>query len=125
MKYNSPLNLANLLRVSPKKVIVFDARDDDYQHGHIHGSYNLPYSQLEENPSFPSLDYDAAEVITFHCHFSQNRGPKSAQLFLDQHPQHANKVYVLEGGWKAWKALYFDDTHLTTHLPNTSQNTSE
>lgn len=115
MKYISPTNMANLLRTQ-RNVIVIDVREDDYQHGRIKDSFNIPFSRIEESRSFPFLGYSAAEVIVFYCHYSQNRGPKAAQIFLSRFPQFVDKVYVLEGGWKAWRELYFEDTQLTKHF---------
>ncbi|KAI9828510.1 MAG: hypothetical protein M1826_006047 [Phylliscum demangeonii] len=84
---------------------VIDVRDDDHIGGHIRTSQHVPSTRLmaRDGQQMAQLVQELREVpvVVFHCSLSQQRGPAAAE------------VYVLEGGFRSWLALYGEDTTLT------------
>ena len=75
------------------------------------------------------LDYKTPELIrklknkdkvVFHCALSQQRGPSAAlryarerQRLLGAEESNGQEVYVLDGGFSMWQAIYGEDEKLT------------
>jgi rhodanese-related sulfurtransferase len=128
-RYIHAQNLAHLIKQKTKGIFVVDVRDDDYLEGNIIGSYHFPHCSLvkdfsalsslilketHSSDSFDSLSKsDLVNVIIFHCTFSQTRGPNAFELFDRAYPEFQEKTFILKGGWKSWKELYYDDQELT------------
>lgn len=53
--------------------------------------------------------------VVFHCALSQQRGPSAAMKFLREAEKDikGKKVWVLEGGFTEWQALYGEDVDVT------------
>jgi rhodanese-related sulfurtransferase len=104
MSYISVSELAVKLKERPEAILVVDVRQDDYVDGCILGSLHVPFDQFPE-PAMTAIrskiSSDTKMIVT-HCHYSQNRGPKAAQIIastIDRVP-----AACLQGGWTAWFA---------------------
>ncbi|KAL9937086.1 hypothetical protein V8E36_004321 [Tilletia maclaganii] len=69
--------------VSNKKIAIVDVRDDDFEGGAITGARNVPSTQFHD--SVQALVKDLVDVpkVIFHCHLSQQRGPKAARIYAE------------------------------------------
>lgn len=57
---------------------------------------------------FPELNRISSDFksIVFHCHYSAQRGPSSAEYFEESFPHNTVNVLVLKGGFSKWKTLF-------------------
>ncbi len=81
-----------------QKVTIVDVREpQEYEEGHLPGSINIPYRDIEQRAS----EINSVDPYVFYCIHSSWRAPYVANLLADK--GHKN-VYVLEGGVAAWNA---------------------
>ncbi|XP_068031853.1 M-phase inducer phosphatase 2-like [Anomalospiza imberbis] len=116
LKYISPDTLAKVLTGHYssfiERSVVVDCRYTyEYQGGHIKGAVNLPLQRdveeyLLERPIVPQ-DAGKRVIITFHCEFSVERGPKICKFLRERdrschrYPQlYYPELYVLKGGYR-------------------------
>ncbi|AQZ09253.1 YCH1 (YGR203W) [Zygosaccharomyces parabailii] len=111
-------------RGAPEPFQVIDVRGSDYKGGHIKGGWNYPCRNFPD--SITELTARLNEKrrlsgckvinVVFHCARSQQRGPRSAMMFLKDVPQAELtdfNVYVLRGGFNHWKSVYGRDSTVT------------
>ncbi|QIX00947.1 hypothetical protein AMS68_006464 [Peltaster fructicola] len=124
LKYISREALAAKVRSKDEGLAVIDVRDSDYIGGHILNGQNIPTSTHEYRMPELVRQLVNKNIVVFHCTLSQQRGPKSALLYLRERerlqarpstPESANrqKVYVLDGGFSKWQEKYGKDTEVT------------
>ncbi|CAD6887605.1 unnamed protein product [Tilletia controversa] len=112
--------------VSEKKLAVVDVRDDDFEGGAIAGARNVPSATLPDNLDSLVKDLAGVPKVVFHCHLSQQRGPKAARLYTEAR-NHAietgaidpktesgspQQVVVLRDGAAGFVRQYKDDKSL-------------
>ncbi|KAK0533386.1 Cdc25 phosphatase Ibp1 [Tilletia horrida] len=73
--------------VADRKIAVVDVRDSDFEGGSIVGARNVPSTNFQDQVD--SLVKDLFEVpqVVFHCHLSQQRGPKAARIYAEARQQ--------------------------------------
>ncbi|EXJ90563.1 hypothetical protein A1O1_03666 [Capronia coronata CBS 617.96] len=133
-----PNKLAPLLLGSAErsKIAVIDVRDSDHIGGNIKHSTWVPLHQLDARMPELVRTLKDKEKVVFHCMLSQQRGPKAALMYArakqraeaeEQRSRNkeseaqtdgnesvaAQEIYVLEGGFGSWQALYGEDPRLT------------
>ncbi|KAK0551200.1 Cdc25 phosphatase Ibp1 [Tilletia horrida] len=110
--------------VSRKELAIVDVRDDDFVGGSIVGAKNVPSSSFEQRVD--SLVKDLVDVpkVVFHCHLSQQRGPKAARIYSDARkeaiasgalpagPNQTQQVVVLRDGAAGFVRQYKDNGQL-------------
>lgn len=109
--YLEPEQLAELLLVESQKILIVDVRDDDYVIGRIRGSRHYPFCRLTTDHGLRQQlmrEADGKEMVIFHCHFSQTRGPEAAEIFTREHSGQTRPL-ILRGGWKVWRERYRND----------------
>lgn len=125
IKYLDSSQLFNWIqRGSPEPFQVVDVRGSDYKGGHIRGGWNYPHRHFPG--SIPELITRLNEKrrlsggdvlnVVFHCARSQQRGPRSAMMFLKELPEAELSnfnIYVLRGGFNHWKSVYGGDSTVT------------
>lgn len=90
------------------------AKDDDFEGGNIVGARNVPSSTLSDEAfakmaSGPLREY---KQVVFHCHLSQQRGPKAAGQYAQacRSVKHdmgdPQEVLVLRGGFSEFQDRY-------------------
>ncbi|SNX88061.1 related to YCH1 - phosphatase [Melanopsichium pennsylvanicum] len=127
-KYVDRDTLAETLRkhaADPKQreVAIIDVRDDDFEGGNIVAAQNHPSSKFADEVQDlvygPLKDY---KQVIFHCHLSQQRGPKAAGQYAqarqaalemgklrDDKVQPKQEVLVLRGGFSEFQDKYKKD----------------
>ncbi|KAL0246095.1 hypothetical protein GEMRC1_007311 [Eukaryota sp. GEM-RC1] len=94
------------------KYLICDVRTYDYTLGHLPNHFHLPATNFEDTEILDSLvrKVHNLDFIVFHCHLSQERGPYCCRLFTTRlrklFPRSQLKIYVLEGGFKAWRRQF-------------------
>lgn len=109
---------------SQRQVAIVDVRDDDFEGGNIVNAQNHPSTSFQDKVQDlvygPLKDY---KQVIFHCHLSQQRGPKAAgqyaqarQAALDSgrlakegEVQQQQEVLVLRGGFSEFQDKYKSD----------------
>ncbi|PWZ00359.1 Rhodanese-like protein [Testicularia cyperi] len=107
-----------------REIAIVDVRDDDFEGGNIVGAVNHPSSTLDQSLhdiiAGPLKDY---KQVVFHCHLSQQRGPKAAlhyakardaaveqgKITADKEGQQKQEVLVLRGGFSEFQDKYKSD----------------
>lgn len=93
----SPLAVVNLVNKQDAKVI--DVRPaSDYESGHITGSINIPYTEV--NSRLEELEKFKDNPIVLVCAIGQHAGTIGRQL----HSKGFQSVYRLSGGIGNWQA---------------------
>ncbi|KAH7831384.1 uncharacterized protein MONOS_13076 [Monocercomonoides exilis] len=112
VKLIEPYELAQLLKSSPKDVVVVDVRDVDYNGYKIPGSRHIPNYEFPSKidvliESLKFLDPLPSSIV-FHCFASKSRGPKAARSFLEKSSiaLPSLDVLVLRGGFHAWEERF-------------------
>ncbi|CBQ71564.1 conserved hypothetical protein [Sporisorium reilianum SRZ2] len=108
-----------------REVAIVDVRDDDFEGGNILNARNHPSSTFPDQVQdlvYGSLK-DYKQVI-FHCHLSQQRGPKAAGQYAqarqaaiesgklpkeDEAAKPQQEVLVLRGGFSEFQDKYKKD----------------
>lgn len=115
LQYISREGLASKVRSKDTGLAVIDVRDSDYVGGHIVNGQNVPTSTHDFRMPELVRTLKDKDVVVFHCALSQQRGPKSALLYLRERErlqgsdnsnntqQSKQKVYVLDGGFNKWQ----------------------
>lgn len=123
LRFISPSKLRSWFS-EPRKFAIVDVRDSDYIGGHIKGCYHYPSGNFQEKlPELRQRLLDSGiEDVVFHCALSQVRGPKLTLRFLrsvaeleesQRKPFDLMNVWVLQGGFTSWQALYGGDESVT------------
>jgi rhodanese-related sulfurtransferase len=102
--------LAPILLSQQKKVKIIDVRDEDYQVGNIIGAIHIGSERMTDQVALGLLKQmieEQMDMVVFHCHYSQVRGPTVARKFWDllckHYPNNETlEVKVLSGGWRYW-----------------------
>ena len=84
----------------------------------IPGAVNLPAQTFY--PLLPTLSSLLASIpiVVFHCSSSLGRAPRCAGWFADALPSDSEcKVFILQGGMKAWRARFEEDRKMVTVMP--------
>jgi|SRR5712671_3851583 len=84
----------------------------------IPGAINLPAQTFY--PLLPSLNSLLAKIpiVVFYCSSSLGRATRCAGWFGDALPSDSEcKIFILEGGMKAWRARFGEDKRMTTVMP--------
>lgn len=89
-------NEAAAMRVKNQAVIVDVRENDDWNEHNIHGAIHIPLSQLNER--LPELEPYRNRPIITQC----VAGMRSAQAQLKLKAAGFSKVYLMNGGIKAW-----------------------
>ncbi|KIS65677.1 uncharacterized protein UMAG_11000 [Mycosarcoma maydis] len=111
---------------SQRQVAIVDVRDDDFEGGNILNAQNHPSSTFADNVEDlvygPLKDY---KQVIFHCHLSQQRGPKAAGQYAkarqaaidsgklpkpEETQQEQQEVLVLRGGFSEFQDKYKADS---------------
>lgn len=108
----SAADLAQKMQHQPDSILIIDVRQADYCVGKIRGSHHIPFHLLDTRLDWLMEQASHKDAIIFHCHFSQNRGPRAA-MWLTKCLNEAGiepraVIYVLEGGWGEWKRSHAD-----------------
>ena len=92
--------------------IIIDVRDGDFKrHGlKIKDAINYPINKFKQNVNkiAKKENIKGANIIIFHCMFSQFRGPQCAQEYAKNKLDPDQKVMVLEGGFDEYHRQYKD-----------------
>lgn len=81
-----------------KDFVFVDVREpEEFETGHIEGSINIPYAQVDDRLAEFTKETDTSYVI--YCIHSSWRAPYVANLMADEGYEN---VYVLEGGVAGW-----------------------
>lgn len=104
------------LPAAERPVIVYDVRDEDHEGGHLRQSVHVPSGTMMREAHLVAAALPAAaQVVAFHCTFSQVRGPSCARRIADALARKAAgeggsgeevEVCVIEGGFKALARLH-------------------
>ena len=114
--YITPETLAAWMRHDNKTgYAVVDVRDSDFATKRtgkqmVKGAVSISAREIRNNPSAVVERLQHNDTVVFHCMYSRQRGPGSAQIYAherhrrhgavgEDNPQHQN-VFVLEGGFK-------------------------
>ncbi|CAB46700.1 Cdc25 family phosphatase Ibp1, unknown role, implicated in DNA replication [Schizosaccharomyces pombe] len=125
LSYVSPDALKGWLMESPNEISIIDVRDYDYEGERIPGSVRIPSDTFLASVDQHVDDLMKKRSLIVHCTYSQVRGPKAARvlseilrnriteskekLSLSQKEklfQNLPTVYILHGGFSAWKRRY-------------------
>ncbi|GLD94912.1 hypothetical protein PINS_up003537 [Pythium insidiosum] len=108
-----------LRRTADARPVVIDVRDEDFVGGHIRGAVNVPEWQFRDDDFVDQLveKYRHAPQIVFHCMFSQVRGPRCANRFLQRvqsllEESERPRVQVLVGGYTRFEETYRGEADL-------------
>ncbi len=83
-----------------KSSLFIDARElKDYEHGHIPGARNIPWSNPDETSIPAELSKD--QLITIYC--SDPGCEKSIEMAFYLFEKGYGKVRIFQGGWEEWK----------------------
>lgn len=129
----TPSALAALLRAQAslapalRRLRVYDVRDEDRAGGHLAQSVHIPSEEFLRSAHRVADEVAAdgvADIVAFHCTFSQVRGPRCAARFagaLERKGVQGVRVVVIEGGFKACAQLWpeqkelFEDFNASVH----------
>jgi rhodanese-related sulfurtransferase len=115
-----------------KDYMVVDVRGDDFQSGHIKGAHNSPASTFSDDVHELVNQTKDTPIVVFHYISSNNRGPRTAQVFLiayceidgpmlmmmvqiyaqtrdalqTEGKDQDHEVYILQGGFKDFQAKF-------------------
>jgi len=78
--YITAEELLPLLLASPRRLVVIDVRDEDFEGGHIQGAINVPSREFSFRLEELVRQYASAEAVVFHCMYSQQRGQCNSPL---------------------------------------------
>ncbi|KAN0064369.1 Cdc25 phosphatase Ibp1 [Thecaphora frezii] len=109
-----------------KDLAVVDVRDDDFEGGNIVGAQNIPSTKIADSINDlvlgPLKEY---KQVVFHCHLSQQRGPKAAGNYAKArdeairqgklpNPSESSQqeVLVLRGGFSEFQDKYKKDPEI-------------
>jgi arsenical-resistance protein 2 len=84
----------------------------------VPGAINLPAQTFY--PLLPTLTPLLAKIpiVVFHCSSSLGRATRCAGWFEDALPPDPKcKVFILEGGMKAWRARFGEDKRMVVMMP--------
>jgi arsenical-resistance protein 2 len=84
----------------------------------IPGAINLPAQTFY--PLLPTLTalLKNIPIVIFHCSSSLGRATRCAGWFEDSLPPDSKcKVFILEGGMKAWRARFGEDKRMVLMMP--------
>lgn len=84
----------------------------------IPGAVNLPAQTFY--PLLPTLTtlLEKIPIIIFHCSSSLGRAPRCAGWLEDSLPPDSKcKVFILEGGMKAWRTRFWEDKRMIVVMP--------
>lgn len=96
---------------TPQDYLIVDVRDTDFKCGNIPNCINIPSHEFMSRIEDLKSQLGPSTVPVFHCQLSQVRGPKCARRFMDSYgPTNTRPVFVLEGGFEAWKEMCGNDT---------------
>jgi len=88
-----------------KQLLLLDVRDPMPVGGKVKGAYHSPCSVFDgESLGIPC----GITTVVVYCMNSNVAAPACAQMVVDSHPKNLH-VFVLEGGYKEWVALYGSD----------------
>jgi rhodanese-related sulfurtransferase len=99
------LLLADAERLTPP-VIWLDARpDEEYAAQHVPGALSLNEDRWEELlPKFMAVWQPGARVVVY-CDSQRCDASRAVAVRL-RHEYRINNVFVLQGGWKAWREAH-------------------
>ncbi|KAI0294678.1 hypothetical protein B0F90DRAFT_1276143 [Multifurca ochricompacta] len=93
-------------------IFCFGISGHDSRCGQLAGSDVL---STAPNPDLPPRENS---VCRFHCSSSLGRAPRCAGWFADALPPDSQcKVFILEGGIKAWQARFGEDAQMIIEMP--------
>jgi len=84
----------------------------------IPGAINLPAQTFY--PLLPTLTIllEKIPIVVFHCSSSLGRATRCAGWLQDALPSDSKcKVFILEGGIKAWRARFGEDKQMVVEMP--------
>ncbi|KAH9173046.1 Rhodanese-like domain-containing protein [Lactarius sanguifluus] len=115
----SPEALHELLTTKSAAVdfVVVDVRRTDID-AMITGAINLPAQTFY--PLLPTLTSILGKfpIVVFHCSSSLGRAPRCAGWLQDTLPPGSEcKVFILEGGMKAWRERFGEDAQMIIEMP--------
>ncbi|KAH8980385.1 Rhodanese-like domain-containing protein [Lactarius hatsudake] len=115
----SPEALHELLTTKSAAVdfVVVDVRRTDID-AMITGAINLPAQTFY--PLLPTLTSILGKfpIVVFHCSSSLGRAPRCAGWLQDALPLSSEcKVFILEGGMKAWRERFGEDAQMIIEMP--------
>jgi rhodanese-related sulfurtransferase len=93
-------------------------RDDAPHQVMITGAINLPAQTFY--PLLPTLTsiLGRIPIVIFHCSSSLGRATRCAGWLQDALPPGTEcKIFILEGGMKAWRARFGEDTKVIIEMP--------
>jgi rhodanese-related sulfurtransferase len=93
-------------------------RDDASRQVMITGAINLPAQTFY--PLLPMLTSILGKIpiVIFHCSSSQGRATRCAGWLQDTLPPGSQcKVFILDGGMKAWRARFGEDAKMIIEMP--------
>eukprot|EP00164_Ancoracysta_twista_P000600 GFYU01000793.1.p1 GENE.GFYU01000793.1~~GFYU01000793.1.p1 ORF type:complete len:170 (+),score=47.99 GFYU01000793.1:137-646(+) len=97
--------------------LIVDVRDNDERGaGFIPGSFHLPFNMddaelLKSVPTSHPVSNTPVKEVVFHCMYSSQRGPDTAERYLHSLPADSSiEVYVLRGGFQEWVTNYANDS---------------
>ncbi|KAI8617103.1 Rhodanese-like domain-containing protein [Chytriomyces sp. MP71] len=97
--------------------LVVDVRGEDSVGGNIVGAVNIPSDDFIKDPAQFSQQLSGAKRLVFHCALSQVRGPKTANVYVNEllgkQTTSDQEIYVLEGGFTNWQSKFGQDETLT------------
>lgn len=92
------IETAKKWRTNQRDFLFVDVRTPaEYKSGHLPGSINIPYDEMEKKKKTIPLD----KPVVFYCTLSSWRAPYAANVMADAG---YNNVYVLEGGASGWNS---------------------
>ncbi|KAL2311888.1 Dual specificity phosphatase ibp1 [Schizosaccharomyces pombe] len=117
LSYVSPDALKGWLMESPNEISIIDVRDYDYEGERIPGSVRIPSDTFLASVDQHVDDLMKKRSLIVHCTYSQVRGPKAARVLSEilrnriteskeKLFQNLPTVYILHGGFSAWKRRY-------------------
>ena len=84
----------------------------------ITGAINLPAQTFYPLLSTLTSILGKFPIVIFHCSSSLGRATRCAGWLQDTLPPDSGcKVFILEGGMKAWRARFGEDTQMIIKMP--------
>ncbi|KAN0131784.1 hypothetical protein V8E53_010312 [Lactarius tabidus] len=115
----SPDALHELLTTKSATVdfIVVDVRRTDID-VMVSGAINLPAQTFYPLLQTLTSILERIPIVIFHCSSSLGRATRCAGWLQDALPPGTEcKVFILEGGMKAWRARFGEDTKMIIEMP--------
>ena len=98
VKSIAPDELFEQLKARKEKILVLDVRTPkEYREGHVPGSVNIPYHQLESR--IGDVKAHAAEKVVVYCE-SGGRAAKAEAMLQEAG---ISEIYDLDGHMKEWR----------------------